>query len=108
MANEHPRMPVSERAKIFVPFDPLRGFRAALAERERVSVPEADLTEEDARDLSGRLSRLSRGSMVAVTFYDDGAYRRVEGCVSRIDLVARELVVVDTRVPLDAVRRIEP
>ena len=46
--------------------------------------------------------------MVAVTYYDDGAYRRVEGCVSRIDLVARELVVVDTRIPLDAVRRIEP
>ena len=101
-------MPVSERAKIFVPFDPLRGFRAALAERERVSVPEVDLTEEDALVLSSRLSRLSKGSMVAVTYYDGGAYRRVEGCVSRIDLVARELVVVDTRVPLDAVRRIEP
>ena len=43
-------MPLSERAKIFVPFDPLKGFRAALAERERVSVPEADLTEEDALD----------------------------------------------------------
>ena len=108
MANEHPRMPLSERAKIFVPFDPLKGFRAALAERERVSVPETDLTEEDARDLSSRLSKLPKGSMVAVTFYDGGAYRRVEGCVSRIDLVARELVVVDTRIPLDAVRRIEP
>ena len=29
------RMPLEERAKIFIPFDPLKGFREALAERER-------------------------------------------------------------------------
>lgn len=34
----HPRMPMSERAKIFLPFDPLRGFRAELARRERLVV----------------------------------------------------------------------
>ena len=34
----HPRMPLSERAKIFLPFDPLRGFRAELARRERLAV----------------------------------------------------------------------
>jgi len=107
VANEHPRMPLSERAKIFVPFDPLKGFRAALSERERIRVPEGDLTEEDAREFSDRLTRVTKGSMVAVTFYDDGVYRRVEGCVSRVDLMARELVVVDVHVPLDAVRRIE-
>ena len=32
---ERPRMPLEERAKIFKPFDPLKGFREALAERER-------------------------------------------------------------------------
>lgn len=32
------RMPLEERAKIFVPFDPLKGFREALAERERAAV----------------------------------------------------------------------
>lgn len=28
------KMPISERAKIFMPFEPLKGFREALAERE--------------------------------------------------------------------------
>lgn len=28
-------MPLSERAKIFSPFDPLKGYRAMLTERER-------------------------------------------------------------------------
>lgn len=30
----HPRMPLDERAKIFMPFDPLRGFREELRRRE--------------------------------------------------------------------------
>ncbi len=28
-------MPLADRAKIFIPFDPLKGFREALAEQER-------------------------------------------------------------------------
>ncbi|MBQ1840338.1 MAG: hypothetical protein II128_03270 [Atopobiaceae bacterium] len=31
----HPRMPLAERAKIFTPFDPLKGFREELHRREQ-------------------------------------------------------------------------
>ena len=31
----HPRMPLSQRAKIFIPFDPLKGYQEALREKER-------------------------------------------------------------------------
>ena len=31
----HPRMPLEERAKIFMPFDPLKGFREELRRREQ-------------------------------------------------------------------------
>ena len=30
-----PRMPLSQRAKIFIPFDPLKGFQEALRQKER-------------------------------------------------------------------------
>ena len=30
-----PRMPISQRAKIFIPFDPLKGYQDALREKER-------------------------------------------------------------------------
>ena len=52
----HPRMPMSERAKIFSPFDPLKGFREELRRRERLVeerqhhdpwLPEDDLSEEE-------------------------------------------------------------
>ena len=51
----HPRMPMDERAKIFSPFDPLKGFREELRRRERLVeerqqhdpwLPEDDLPTE--------------------------------------------------------------
>ena len=30
-----PRMPLKQRAKIFIPFDPLKGYQEALREKER-------------------------------------------------------------------------
>lgn len=46
----HPRMPLSERAKIFVPFDPLRGFDEALRAKEREVEAEA-LDDRGGNDL---------------------------------------------------------
>jgi hypothetical protein len=43
-------MPLEQRAKIFVPFDPLDGFREALREKER-EVEEAALDERAGVDL---------------------------------------------------------
>ena len=42
-------MPLEHRAKIFVPFDPLDGFREALREKER-EVEEAALDERGGLD----------------------------------------------------------
>ncbi len=37
------------RAKQFMPFDALKGFREAVAEKERIIVPKRDLPEEKKR-----------------------------------------------------------
>ena len=46
------KMPVEDRAKQFMPFDALKGFREALAEKEKLveekkSAERAELTEEE-------------------------------------------------------------
>ncbi|MDO4404289.1 MAG: hypothetical protein Q4C09_04550 [Atopobiaceae bacterium] len=56
----HPRMHMNERAKIFSPFDPLKGFREELRRREELVVqrqqhdpwlPEDDIASEPADTL---------------------------------------------------------
>ena len=44
MNNEHSGMDRANRAKQFMPFDALKGFREALAEKERVTVPKKELS----------------------------------------------------------------
>ena len=50
--SQKPRKPMAleDRAKIFVPFDPLSGFREALAKKER-EVEQAALDERGGNDL---------------------------------------------------------
>lgn len=36
--SRRPRMPLEDRAKIFIPFNPLAGFTEALRERERRAI----------------------------------------------------------------------
>lgn len=41
----------ADRAKIFMPFDAVKGFREALAEKERIIVPKTELSEERKEEL---------------------------------------------------------
>ena len=50
MANR-PKMDPSERAKQFLPFDALKGFREALAEKERTIVPQGELEVEREEEI---------------------------------------------------------
>ena len=35
---QRPKMPIKERAKIFAPFDALKGFKQAIKEREKIKI----------------------------------------------------------------------
>lgn len=57
--SQRQRMPLGERAKIFIPFNPLAGFTEALRERERRAIEGIvdfhPLDDEQARSQDGDL-----------------------------------------------------
>lgn len=55
----HPAMPLSRRAKIFSPFDALKGFHDEILSREAVYTERRELSEEDSRQ-TDRMLRLLR------------------------------------------------
>ncbi len=95
----HPKMQRAERAKQFMPFDALKGFREALAEKERVTVPKKEFSEEYSAGLDGRLRRIRRKDFVTAEYYKDGEYVRVTGEVTGISAGEQVLVVGDERIP---------
>lgn len=112
MAKSKPRtpMPVSERAKQFMPFSALTGLTKALeqTEREHMKVPKKELTEEMARQLDRSLNELKKGDSIAVTYFSQGEYLTVSGAVTSLDAVERLLSVGSVKIPFDDLYAINP
>ena len=115
----HPKMPPAQRAKIFAPFDALRGFnfRISNAAAETEYVLQHSLGEDDAQALDTALRQLheltANGSLArahrpvaTVTYFvpcdnpespaygERGLYLTRTGIVDRVD-IARKVIVVD-------------
>lgn len=102
-----PRGRHADRAAQFMPFAALTGYYDLVRAQERAVEPRRDPSEEDATRISLELARVRPRELVRVTHYADGAYVTQEGLVTYVDLVARELTVVRTRISFDDVWRVE-
>ena len=86
------------RAKQFIPFDALKGFREAMAEKERIIVPKRDLSDEQKEELERKIRQIQKKDIITVEFFQNREYMRVTGMVTRIDGASRVLEIVNTRI----------
>ncbi len=95
-----PRIKMSreDRAKQFMPFAALKGYEEALRKKEKVTVPKIELSEEKKEELDLALHRIRPKDMVRVVYYEDGEYLEIKGMVSRLDIDAGVLKVVQTKI----------
>ncbi len=96
-----PRMSREDRAKQFMPFAALKGYEDALREKEKIVVPKRELSEEAREQLDWKLPQIHRNDMITVIYYCDGEYLKLTGMVARIDLGARILKVVNTKISFE-------
>lgn len=99
--NKNGRMEKADRAKQFMPFDALKGFREALLEKERIVVPKRELSEEQKEELDRRFRQIRKNDMVTVEYFQRDEYVRMTGMVSGIDETSRLLRIVNTKIPFD-------
>ena len=127
----HPKMDVGKRAKIFAPFDALRGFDFAIMCKNELYTDKVILSLEDAEELSRRLDvlhnltyngRMARENRVqiTVTYYEPcrdeeheaygrrGQYKSVTGICMNVDTEVTQTILIDgNRISLEDVVRIE-
>jgi len=125
---KHPSMDCSKRAKIFNPFDALKGFDEAVASQEILYENRRELDDEELIELNRRLallhnlagnSKLARSNrvIVSVTYYIPcqdqnhsafgyrGQYVTVTGAVKKITV--SNIVVGITTIPLSEIIGLE-
>ena len=116
---KHPPMPASRWAKIFSPFDALRGFNEAVAAKEVQYEYKRELLEDDAAELDRKLDhlhnltwngRMARENRVKVSvkyfvpckdresfaYGNAGSYETVSGMVLRVDVDVEKTVTLLT------------
>lgn len=108
MANKpRAKMPVSQRAKQFMPFAALKGLEEALAKKEKVVVPRVELSEEMAVELNHKISALHKGSVATITYFYDDEYLQITGMVAQIDKAKGILRAASTKIPIDDILDVE-
>lgn len=90
-----------------MPFAALKGLPEALREKERITVPRRELTEDMAQELNSQLSKLRKGMTARIEFYREYEYVKITGIVSRIDENMRIIRLEDTEISLDDITCIE-
>lgn len=98
----------ADRAAQFMPFAALTGYYDLVRERERVSEPRREPSEEEAVRISAELAAVRKGQLVRVTHYERDAYITTEGVVTDMDPVAHALTVVRRRIRFDDVWSVRP
>lgn len=103
---KRPKMSREERAKQFMPFSALKGYEEAIR-KKRIVVPKVELSEDKKEDLDRVLQQIAPKDMVRVVYFEDGEYLDITGMVSRMDVNAGILTVVQTKIPFENLYELE-
>ena len=94
---------MEDRAKQFMPFAAVKGYEEALRAKEKIIVEKIELSEEKKAELDFKLHQINKNDIITVVYFCKGEYIKVEGMVARLDIYARVLRVVNTKIPLEDV-----
>ena len=92
---------MDNRAKQFVPFAAVKGYEEALRAKEKIVVEKIELSEEKKTELDFKLHQITRNDIITVVYFYKDEYIKLEGMVSRLDVDARVLKVVNTKIPFE-------
>lgn len=87
-----------DRARLFLSYDALKGFKEMLVEEEYV--PKKELSEDRCYELDWKIHQLQIGDFVEVIYYTGSTYSKIRGEVQLIDLDKRILYIKDHKIYL--------
>lgn len=98
----------ADRAKIFAPFDALKGLHETLASQEEFHVSKIALSDEAMEEIDFILRNLCPGQTITVTFYSLAAmaYLNITGNVTHISGSSQMLMIENTRISFDDIKEI--
>lgn len=99
---------MQSRAKQFLAFDALKGFRKYLKAKEEIIVSVKDLSDDLLYELEWKIKLLKTGMLVTVVYFYKNRYISVTGIISKLDLnVYNCMHIVNTKIMIKDIISIE-
>jgi len=103
------KMTTKQRAKIFMPFDALRGFREALKKQEEIKVEKKEVSLDKALEIDAVLKSLKKGMLISVVYYNEknSTYSLVTGVLTNISEIYKTITIVKQKINISDIYQIE-
>lgn len=90
-----------DRAKIFMPFDALAGFREGLEQACKKYNSKKSISEEMENELNEKLKNLNKGDKVKIIYYYNIDYSEIIGNIKKIDILNKNLIIDSSKIYFD-------
>lgn len=89
-----------DRAKLFIPFDALKGLQEILREKEKEVEERKELSEESLMELQEELNKVEIGNSVLIKYYKDNKYIEVKGILTKI-IASKKKIILDENISIN-------
>ena len=96
-----------DRAKQFLPFDALKGFREALKEKEKNIELKKDLFDNEIDKLNEIIKKLRKDMLVKISYYYSIEYIEIVGKIKMIDIINKKINILNSVINFDDIVSIE-
>lgn len=85
------------RAKLFIAYDALKGFKEMIHEKEKtvIRIERKTLSEDQLFELDWKIQSIKEGSIISLIYYNQNEYILKTGYVAKNDIEKRTIQVVD-------------
>ncbi len=95
------------RAKQFMSFDALKGYRQVLGDKEKKAQTKKILSEDEYEELSNKIINIKKKDIIEVMYYFNKEYIKINGLVSNIDFVYKFLIIGNIKIQFKDIYRIK-
>lgn len=92
------KMPISERAKQFMPFAAVKGLDDAIFRVEQQLIPMPHASYEDQQKINDALNMIKIGEIVTITYLNEKSCASVTGKIADIDYALKTLYIDNVKI----------
>lgn len=104
--SNHPKMPIENRTKEFMPFAALTGYNESILEEGRLVDAKKVLSKDKIEEINNILNNIDKDNTYQITYFKQDKYKDGGECLDIIDKI-KKIDFVYKRITLDSGQAIE-